>query len=649
MHLSLEDLETRRESVDLEAKAAQGREGRGELPRSFWQSYSAMANTEGGEILLGVGEDRAGGLRVLGIAQPEPVVKALWNNLNNPKQVSANLLRDQDISIAEVDGHAVIVVRVPRARRTERPVYVGSNPLTGTYRRNYDGDYRCPEDVVRQLIADAGEESRDAQLLEGFGVADLDAESLAAYRHLFRATRPGHPWLELDDRGLLTCLGGYRRDRRAGAESLTAAGVLMFGRLPVILEAFPNYLVDYREEDPGRPERYLDRLTTDGTWAGNLFGFYRRVYPKLSAELKVPFAYRHGTTSRLDDTPIHEALREALVNALIHADQAGRTGIVIVKEPHRFTFRNPGGLRLSLDVVLHGGVTDCRNRHLQKMFQLIGEGEQVGSGLPRILAAWREQHWRVPLLREEYQPDRTELVLTMESLLPEPALAELHQRFGQRFLELDRDRRLAVATALIEGRVSNQRLRELVDLHPTDATLLFQDLVGRKMLAPRGARRSKYYVIPGDGGADGGDSAPGRGGDTKSAPRGTKLAPSRGTRSAPSRGTKSAPSRGTKSAPSRGTKSATGGGAGMAVSRHQARLLEFASESRSLREMMELLGFQDRTKFRTRFVRPLLAAGWLAMTIPEKPTSSRQRYLTTAAGSVALAAADPDAQRSGSV
>ena len=43
------------ESFDLECKAAQGRHGRGELPEDFWKSYSAMANTDGGVIVLGIG------------------------------------------------------------------------------------------------------------------------------------------------------------------------------------------------------------------------------------------------------------------------------------------------------------------------------------------------------------------------------------------------------------------------------------------------------------------------------------------------------------------------------------------------------------------------------------------------------------------
>jgi hypothetical protein len=47
---------------------------------------------------------------------------------------------------------------------------------------------------------------------------------------------------------------------------------------------------------------------------------------------------------------------------------------------------------------------------------------------------------------------------------------------------------------------------------------------------------------------------------------------------------------------------------------------------------MEVLGWRDRTKFRARFIAPLIEAGWLAMTIPDKPRSSKQRYLTTEDG-----------------
>lgn len=44
---------------------------------------------------------------------------------------------------------------------------------------------------------------------------------------------------------------------------------------------------------------------------------------------------------------------------------------------------------------------------------------------------------------------------------------------------------------------------------------------------------------------------------------------------------------------------------------------------------MTLLGLRDRTKFRDKRLRPLLEAGLLAMTEPDKPRSSQQRYVRT--------------------
>ena len=78
-HLSeLSDLnfETLRESFDIECKAAQGRDSQGELPKDFWESYSAMANTDGGSIFLGIAE-KDGKFKTLGIQKPDKVIKDL--------------------------------------------------------------------------------------------------------------------------------------------------------------------------------------------------------------------------------------------------------------------------------------------------------------------------------------------------------------------------------------------------------------------------------------------------------------------------------------------------------------------------------------------------------------------------------------------
>ena len=411
--------------------------------------------------------------------------------------MNINLLSESDVVLFQHEGKWLMRIDVPRAERTQRPVYVGQNPLTGTYRRNYEGDYKCDEDTARRMLAEALQPERDSVLLNNYVVDDLDANTLAAFRNDFKSTKPTHPWLTLDDRELLRQLGGWKKDRSTGDEGLTLAGILMFGKLRAILDAVPNYVVDYQEREKSPTDRrWLDRVTTDGSWSGNLYDFYRKVFPKLTADLKVPFRMdRPG--KRIDEDNVHEALREALVNSLIHADFSGRVSILIIKRTDQFGFRNPGELRLPLSVVIAGGTSDCRNRSLQKMFQMVGAGEQAGSGFTKIKRAWGEQHWRPPLLADGVDPEHTALRLTMVSLLPREVLDELDRRFGERFRVLGETERLALATAQIEGKVTTERLKAITKVHGRDLTVMFRKLVDGDFLEPEGVGRGTCYSLSG--------------------------------------------------------------------------------------------------------------------------------------------------------
>ena len=204
-------------------------------------------------------------------------------------------------------------------------------------------------------------------------------------------------------------IGGWREDRASGEAGLTAAGLLMFGQWTSIAEAFPLYFLDYQERpaDAQSQTRWLDRIVPDGAWSGNLYDFFRRVIRKLTEDLKVPFVLQGG--ERVDDTPAHQALREALVNTLIHADYTGRASVLVVKQPSGFVFRNPGMMRVPALIALSGGESDCRNRTLHQMFLFINLGERAGSGLPKIRSGWEVQG-QVLRLEDSFEPyEQTQL------------------------------------------------------------------------------------------------------------------------------------------------------------------------------------------------------------------------------------------------
>lgn len=481
----LQELEWQ-ENDDLEFKAAKGG-----VPKSLWETYSAMANSQGGVILLGVADDGT----VTGVPDVAQLEKSFWDTINNRGKVNINLLSPNHVAAVEYAGQTLLAICVPRASRRQRPVFLGQNPLTGTYRRNYEGDYHCTEQEVGRMLADRSEEPADSRILEHFSLDDLDLPSLQQYRNRFASHKPTHPWLSEDDIGLLRKLGGWRRQRDTGTEGLTVAGLLMFGREESLREALPQYNVDYREKLSTDPAvRWTDRLTLDGTWPGNLFQFYLRVIQRLAADLKIPFQM-DADLFRKDETAVHEAIRETLVNALIHADHQGMGGVVVEKYRDRFEFANAGSLLVSFEQLLRGNVSECRNKSLQTMFTLIGAGEKAGSGVDKIRRGWESQHWRSPKVAEQVQPDRVMWMLPMLSLIPEESLARLQERFGSRFSRFSELEVQALVTADLEDGVDNSRLRQITGRHTADITALLQDLVAKQALVPTGRSRWTRYRL----------------------------------------------------------------------------------------------------------------------------------------------------------
>ncbi|NHB96881.1 RNA-binding domain-containing protein [Photorhabdus stackebrandtii] len=489
------DLQTLVETSEVEFKLANGRDGKGELPRDFWPSYSAMANSGGGWVILGV-KEKKGKFTPVGVENVEKIKSDLFNTVNNPSMVSINLLTDSCVQSVKLQGKNVVAVRIPAALRKQKPVFIKGDPLKGSYQRRNESDQLCDAETVKRWLVEQVEDERDARILTGFDITDLNMDSLKTFRQLLASAKPNHPYLEHELPEFLRLIRAWRKDRVTGQEGLTLAGVLMFGNWDAIMEAAPHYFVDYQERPEAKIElRWIDRVYPDGTWSGNLFDFYRRVYRKLITDLKVPFGIQCG--QRQDDTLVHIALREALVNTLVHADFTGRVSILVVKRPDMFGFRNPGLMRVPIEFAIKGGDSDCRNRIMHQMFLLIGLGERAGSGLPKIYSGWSSADWRRPNLHERQIPEQTLLELPTASLIPENILMQLRLRFGSEFEQLENLDRVILATVAVEGWINHQRACELTTLHSREVTLAFPRLEYKGFLVASGEKRNKSYTLPG--------------------------------------------------------------------------------------------------------------------------------------------------------
>ncbi|MBR4295401.1 MAG: putative DNA binding domain-containing protein [Clostridia bacterium] len=479
------NIEKYKENNRIEAKKAIGG-----LPRSIWETYSAFANTLGGIILLGLEEHADKSLRPVELPDPERLIKDFWDIVNNTNKVSANILSDKDVTIENIDGKRIVAIRVPRAQRSDKPVYIDGNPLSGSYRRNGEGDYKCTKEEVQAMMRDAAVKTQDMVVLENMGLDVFDYDSVKRYRIRMKNYRPGHVWEELEDAEFLYKLGAVGRSAD-GKMHPTAAGLLMFGYEYEITKEFPAYFLDYQEQFDANT-RWTDRIvSSSGDWSGNIYDFYFRVYNKITQDIKVPFKLEGG--DRIDDTPVHKALREALANCLINADYYGRQGLVIIKKKDLITLSNPGGFRIDIEAAKSGGVSDPRNSALIKMFNLIDVGERAGSGIPNIFNVWKKQGWVAPVINERFDPDRITLSLVIgKSGDKKAAIKSGDKKAAIKTLA----HKQAIVVYLTENvSAKSAEIAELLGLKPTRAKEILAEMVDEKIIVAEGGNRNRTYML----------------------------------------------------------------------------------------------------------------------------------------------------------
>ena len=154
---TLDDIAKLRESSEVECKLAQGRDGKGQLPDDIWESYSAFANTEGGDILLGLKELEDESYQLAGIENTQKVIDELWQGLNNKAVTNANLIPKNWIKVVTITGKNIIHILVPKAAPFQKPIYIKSDPLKGTYVRLGSADMQQDAITVSRLLAEQGQ------------------------------------------------------------------------------------------------------------------------------------------------------------------------------------------------------------------------------------------------------------------------------------------------------------------------------------------------------------------------------------------------------------------------------------------------------------------------------------------------------------
>ncbi|GLZ30437.1 hypothetical protein Lesp02_26260 [Lentzea sp. NBRC 105346] len=474
---------------DVEVKKAAGG-----LPRSIRETLSAFANTHGGTLILGL--DETSGFSPTGIADPAKMTADLASLCSTDMYPELRPL----IKVHQFEGVALVVAEVPAIEPALKPCYCrGAGMSKGSYVRVGDGDRRLSSYEVQLILASRGQPRDDEQPVPGITLADLDQGLTEAFLMRLRATRP-YAFGDLDRTAVL------RRtkvlvDDGAGADAVSVAGLLALGVYPQ--EHFPQLMLTFVHyptsagADVVTGDRFLDNVLVEGpipTMVREALSAIRRNMQRRSVVVGA---------GRADTWEYPEpALREAVVNALVHRDlsSAARGAQVQVEMyPDRLVVRNPGGLfgPVTVDNLAEEGISSARNATLMKMLEdvPIAGGtrtvcENRGSGIRTMLESLRAARMSPPQFVDAI--GSFGVTFPNHTLLSD-AVVQWVAALGERGLS---DSQCLALAALKNGDVlDNQSYRAATGVDSRVATAELQDLVARELVVQSGTRRWARYQL----------------------------------------------------------------------------------------------------------------------------------------------------------
>lgn len=381
-----------RENHQLEYKASTS-----ELSKDIWTTYSAFANTSGGLIILGVSESKSG-YEIVGVTNPDQRIKELWNLLHSTQKVNCNLLRNDDVIKMKVEGKYIIQIKVPKADLGRRPIYINDNK-SQTYIRTDDGDRKANDDQFKYLVTDSKTDI-DSELLDNYDMDDLNLEDVESYKKMMIEATKKEELFTKDSYDFLCEIGVFKRDRRSINKEykLTAGGLLFFGKTNSITDRFSKFQLDYFKKETSLTVGWDDRVSSgDMNYPElNIFSFYKIILKKLSFSIPDKYMQSENMTRGSYKSDLLLALKEALVNSLMHAYYDSDKVIKIVDYDRYVEFENPGEMKVSKEEFIHGSVSTARNSIIPTLFRRVGIAEKAGSGGPRIYEAAANNHLRSP-------------------------------------------------------------------------------------------------------------------------------------------------------------------------------------------------------------------------------------------------------------
>lgn len=483
----LQELAALDESHRIEAKQAR------QIDRSVMETVCAFANEPGlggGYLLLGVSRDPqdlfTNAYKIDGIGNPDKLQSDLASQCAS---VFNRPLRPR-VSVEELSGKTVVVVYVPEAAPTEKPIFLQNLGLPrGAYRRIGPTDQEGTEDDLVALFAGHQIDTFDAALLPDADMDDIDPVAIDDYRQLRRAINPDAEELAWPNEDLLRSLGCAKRD--SGQLKPTVAGIVLFGSSMALRRCFPMMRIDYIRV-PGRqwvenPDHRFDTLEIRAP----LFTAIRRATNTVRDELIQSFSLPEGALAREDELTLPlRVIREAIVNAVMHRSYRIHGAIQIIRYANRLEIRNPGH-SIKAEEQLGEPGSETRNPRIAAVLHEVNIAETKGSGIRAMRELMLAHDLLPPTFESSRRPDQFVATFLFHHFLGPEDLDWL-RRLTDEPISDEESRALVFVREL--GAIDNAAYRTINRTDTLNASGHLRRLRDLELLEMKGAGSRTYYV-----------------------------------------------------------------------------------------------------------------------------------------------------------
>jgi len=489
----LAELNAADESPRIEAKRSR------DIGKSVIETVVAFANEPGlggGHILLGVGSgvDDKGDARYWpeGLSDLDKIQK----DLASQAATMLNVAVRPEMSVERIDGKTIVVVFIPEADITQKPVYLKATGLPrGAFRRIGSTDQRCTDEDLWVLRgASQPQVGPDMAIVPDARIEDFDLQAIAEYRRLRAQVNPQAEELGYENPDMLEALSAVRRVD--GGLKPTLAGIVLFGKPLALRRLFPALRIDYIRvigtqwvDDPEQRFQSVDIRKA-------LMLALPLAEASIVDEMPKGFRLPEGELqSRQEPILSRKVIREALANAVMHRSYQDHGAIQIIRYSNRIEILNPG---YSLKDMASLGTPGSRLRNpaIAAVLHELNWAETKGSGVRTMRRMAGDAGLPLPEFVSDRQKNEFKVTLFLHHLLTEDDYAWLKALAGD---TLSGDEAKTLIYARETGAIDNTACRDFSGLDTLQASSLLRRLRDRGLLEKQGAGSRTHYTLTSPG------------------------------------------------------------------------------------------------------------------------------------------------------